>query len=60
MNSGNIPAEPGEKHVYYFSKKIISFLPDSSTTLLPKYAFGGTRSANVSPSANKYYQVYFH
>lgn len=64
MNSSNIPAEPSERNMFIISpkkkKKKISFLSDSSTTLLPKCAFGGTRSANVSPSANKYYQVYFH
>lgn len=60
MNSSNIPAEPSEKRVYYLSEKIISFLPGPSTVLLPKCAFGGTRSANVSPSASKYYHMYFH
>lgn len=66
MSSSNIPAEPGEKHLYYLSqqqnqpKTPNSFLTDSSTALLPKCTFGGTGSANGSPSASNYYQVYFH
>lgn len=62
MNSGNIPSEPSEREtcLLFLKKKKSHSSPDSSVALLPKCAFGGTRPANVSPSASKYHQVYFH